>query len=99
MAVTGCSGPAAGHGTAASPAAHRETASQGGTASTTSTRTAGPAVSGNVNILLYSVNTEGPRLRAVVTGAIGDYGPAVTVFPDGKVDPSHMHDMVLKLTR
>ena len=48
--------------------------------------------------MVYSINSDGPDFRAIVTGAIGDYGPAVTVFPDGKVDPSHTHDLELKLT-
>lgn len=47
--------------------------------------------------MLYSINSDGPGFRAVVTGAIGDYGPAVTVYPDGQVDPSHSNDMELKL--
>ena len=36
--------------------------------------------------------------RAILTGAVGDYGPAVTVYPDGKVDPQHSSQMELKLT-
>jgi hypothetical protein len=48
--------------------------------------------------MLYSINSDGPGFRAVVTGAIGDYGPAVTVYPDGQVDPSHSSGMELKLT-
>ncbi len=48
--------------------------------------------------MVYSINSDGPDFRAIVTGAIGDYGPAVTVFPNGKVDPSHTHDLELKLT-
>ena len=47
--------------------------------------------------MLYSINSDGPDLRAIVSGAIGDYGQAVTVLPDGKVDPSHTHDVELKL--
>ena len=48
--------------------------------------------------MVYSINSDGPDFRAIVTGAIGDYGPAVTVLPNGKVDPSHTHDLELKLT-
>jgi hypothetical protein len=32
-----------------------------------------------------------------VSGAIGDYGPAVTVLPTGKIDPEHTSEMELEL--
>jgi hypothetical protein len=57
------------------------------------------ANSGNTHILVYSINTDGPSFRSVVTGAIGDYGPALTVLPDGKPDPSQSSQLELKLTR
>ena len=57
------------------------------------------ATSDSAHLMVYSINSDGPDLRAIVTGAIGDYGPAVTVFPNGQVDPSHTHDLELKLTR
>ena len=70
------------------------------TASTASTSATAPATArNNAHLMVYSINSDGPDLRAIVTGAIGDYGPAVTVFPNGKVDPSHTHDLELKLTR
>jgi hypothetical protein len=75
-------------GCAASPAA----GSTG--AGSTGAPAAGPA-----NLMVYSINSDGPDLRAIVTGAVGDYGPAVTVLPDGQVDPSHSHDLKLSLTR
>jgi hypothetical protein len=53
----------------------------------------------NAHLMVYSINSDGPDFRAIVSGAIGDYGPAVTVFPNGKVDPSHTHDLELKLSR
>ena len=49
--------------------------------------------------MVYSINSDGPDFRAVVTGAVGDYGPAVTVHPDGTVNPSHSSDLELKLHR
>jgi hypothetical protein len=63
-------------------------------------RTSAPgpaAIHGPANIMLYSINSDGPDFRAVVSGAIGDYGPAVTVYPDGKVDPEHNSEMELNL--
>ena len=58
----------------------------------------GPAATGSkANILIYSINSDGPHFRAVVTGAVGDYGPAVTIYPDGQIDPMHNSEIELKL--
>lgn len=85
LAVTGCAASAASTSAASTGAA--------------STATASPtAAADSAHLMVYSINSDGPDFRAIVTGAIGDYGPAVTVFPDGKVDPSHTHDLELKLT-
>jgi hypothetical protein len=64
----------------------------------TAPATATTAATGNTHLMVYSVNSDGPRLQAIVSGAIGDYGPAVTVLPDGAVDPTHEHDLQLTLT-
>jgi hypothetical protein len=68
-----------------------------GCASAESSTTDGAAIHGTSNIMLYSINSDGPDFRAIVTGVVGDYGPAVTVLPDGKVDPEHSSDMELNL--
>jgi hypothetical protein len=69
-------------------------------ASAATSRPARPAGPGHTaHLMVYSINSDGPDFRAIVTGAIGDYGPAVTVLPDGTVDPSHTHDLELNLTR
>jgi hypothetical protein len=47
--------------------------------------------------MVYSVNSDGPRFQALVTGAVGDYGPGVTVHPDGTVDPEHTSQLELRL--
>jgi hypothetical protein len=39
----------------------------------------------------------GAYFRAIVSGVIGDYGPAVSIHPDGKVDPKHTSEMDLRL--
>jgi hypothetical protein len=57
------------------------------------------AVRGAVYLVIYSINSDGPDSQAIVSGAIGDYGPAVTVLPDGKVDPEHTSDMELELAK
>jgi hypothetical protein len=93
IAAAGCATAATGTGTSTAATA---------TAVTAVTTTPVPAASsagGTANIVLYSVNSDGPDFRAVVTGAIGDYGPAVAVYPDGEVDPSHSREIELKLTR
>jgi hypothetical protein len=59
-----------------------------------------PAAAGAkaAHIVIWSVNSDGPDFRAIVTGAVGDYGPGVTVHPDGSVDPDHTSEMELNLS-
>jgi hypothetical protein len=66
------------------------------TATTTAGITAAPA-GGPVHIAVWSVNSDGPDFQAIVTGAIGDYGPAVTIDPDGTVDPQHTSQASFRL--
>jgi hypothetical protein len=56
-----------------------------------------PGVHGEVHLTVWSVDSDGPYFQAILSGAIGDYGPAVTVLPDGKVDPEHTSQMEFKL--
>ena len=44
------------------------------------------SVHGAVNVTIWSIDSDGAGFQAILSAAIGDYGPAVTVFPDGKVD-------------
>jgi len=62
-----------------------------GSAASTSAAASAPTTGAThiAHLMVYSINSDGPDLRAIVTGAIGDYGPAETVFPNGKVDPEH----------
>ena len=71
LAVTGCAASAASTG-AASPSA------------ATTSAAAPAAARDNAHLMVYSINSDGPDFRAIVTGAIGDYGPAVTVFPTAR---------------
>src|SRR5499427_7794084 len=59
---------------------------------------AAAAPGGTANIMIYGVNTDGAYWHAIVSGVIGDYGPAVSIYPDGQVDPAHDSQMVLRLT-
>jgi hypothetical protein len=65
-------------------------------AATASARPAG-AAGGTAGIMIYGINTDGAYWHAIVSGVIGDYGPAVSVYPDGKVDPAHSSEMELRL--
>jgi hypothetical protein len=51
------------------------------------------------HIMAYSINSDGPGFQVIVTGAVGDWGQAVSVYPDGAVDPDHTSELSLKLTR
>jgi hypothetical protein len=53
---------------------------------------------GKANIMIYGVNTDGAYWHAIISGVIGDYGPAVSIYPNGKVDPAHNSQMELRLT-
>jgi len=59
---------------------------------------AAAATSGKANIMIYAVNTDGAYWHAIVTGVIGDYGAAVSIYPDGQVDPAHNSELDLRLT-
>lgn len=56
------------------------------------------ATGGTANIVIYGVNTDGAYWHAIVSGVVGDYGPAVSIYPDGKVDPAHSSELDLRLT-
>jgi hypothetical protein len=51
-----------------------------------------------VELISYS-NDDGPRSGVIVTGAIGDYGEAVSVYPNGSVDPQHDSQLEFELTK
>src|SRR5215472_7865268 len=56
------------------------------------------ATGGKANIIIYGVNTDGAYWRAIVSGVIGDYGSAVSIYPSGSVDPAHHSELELRLT-
>ena len=59
---------------------------------------AAAATGGTANIMIYGVNTDGAYWHVIISGVIGDYGPAVSIYPDGNVDPAHNSQMELRLT-
>jgi hypothetical protein len=73
------------------------TRAAGGTSA--ATKAQAPALAGRMaHIIIYSINSDGPDFQTIVSGAVGDYGPAVTVYPNGTVDPQHTSDIELILT-
>jgi hypothetical protein len=69
------------------------------TSTTTTTTATTTAAAGTTHLIFYSVNSDGPAFQAILTGQIGDFGPAVSVYPNGQVDPDHNSDLSLRLTR
>ena len=73
------------------------------TAATSGTAQAGaghPAsLPGLTHVIAYSINTDNPVLTSVVSGAIGDYGPAEEVSPGSTGVSAHGGELELKLTR
>jgi len=59
---------------------------------------AAAATGGTANIMIYGVNSDGAYWHAIVSGVIGDYGPAVSIDPNGQVDPAHNSELDLQLT-
>jgi hypothetical protein len=73
------------------------------TAATPGTAEAGAgqlaSLSGLTHVIAYSINTDNPVLLSVVSGAIGDYGPAEEVSPSSTGVSAHGGELELKLTR
>jgi len=73
------------------------------TAAASGTATAGaghPApVAGLTHVIAYSINTDNPVLTSVVSGAIGDDGPAEEVSPGSTGVSAHGSQLELKLIR
>ena len=67
-------------------------------AAATSRARAAAATGGTANIMIYGVNTDGAYWHAIVSGVIGDYGPAVSIYPDGQVAPARNSELALRLT-
>jgi hypothetical protein len=67
-------------------------------AATTASARAAATTGGTANIMVYGVNTDGAYWHAIMSGVIGDYGPAVSIYPNGQVDPAHNSEMELRLT-
>jgi hypothetical protein len=62
------------------------------------TSAAGPTAGGNVHLTAYTDN-DGPTFPVILSGAVGDYGKAQSVNPDGSVNTEHTSQLNLMLTR
>jgi hypothetical protein len=78
-------------------AAASSTAATSGTAKASAAQPASPP--GLTHVIAYSINTDNPVLTSVVSGAIGDYGPAEEVSPGSTGVSAHGGELELKLTR
>jgi hypothetical protein len=67
-----------------------------GAASTAATLTGTPAIGGAVRLTAYTDN-DGPNATVVLTGAIGDFGTAVSVNSNGTPDAEHTSQWDLRL--
>jgi hypothetical protein len=67
-------------------------------AAATASARAAATTGGTANIMIYAVNTDGAYWHVIMSGVIGDYGPAVSIYPNGQVDPRHNSEMELRLT-
>jgi hypothetical protein len=67
-------------------------------ASASANATATATHSGKTRIMIWSINSDGPNFRELLTGAVGDYGPGVSVHPDGTVDPGHTSQLRMNMT-
>jgi hypothetical protein len=80
------------------PAAARVAVSTAERVSAPNAEPAATADARTTHLTVWSVNSDGPRFRAILTGAVGDYGTGVTVLPDGTVDPGHTNELELNLS-
>ncbi|MFG2040039.1 hypothetical protein [Dactylosporangium sp. NPDC048998] len=74
----------------------------GGTAAVAASAAAGTspaalAAGGSVHLTDYTDN-DGPTSTVILTGAVGDYGKAQSINPDGSVNPEHNSQLNLMLT-
>jgi hypothetical protein len=94
IAVSACALLAGG---CASPANNAPAAKAPAAGATSAAKTS--AADGTVHFIGDSKNSDGPDFTVILTGAIGDYGQAVTVLPNGRIDPEHTSELRLGLQK
>ena len=98
IAALAAAGLAAGAIATAGCASAATPASAASASAAAATATAAKTVKGATHIIAYSINSDGPDFREILTGQVGDYGPGVTVHPDGTVDPEHTSELELNMS-
>ena len=93
VAATGARGGDTGSGSGGSDAGGRGSGSGSGGGA------AGASASGGAVQLYEYADSDGAGASVILTGAIGDFGAAVSVYPDGAIDPQHDSQVNLALTR
>ena len=96
LAITACGVLLTGGGVAA--AASAQAAGARASAPAASGTTTAPASGGAVRFTAYA-NDDLPQATVVLTGVIGDFGAAVSVLPNGTIDPEHTSELNLALTK
>jgi DNA-binding CsgD family transcriptional regulator len=61
---------------------------------TSTTETAATTSGGAVHFIGYSKNSDGPDFTVILTGKVGDYGPAVTVHGGTVLDPEVVRQLL-----
>ena len=64
---------------------------------TTATTASTSPYRGSTHLTAYADN-DGPTETIILTGTIGDYGKAVSIYPDGTIDPDHDSELSLQLS-
>src|SRR6478735_7452219 len=68
-------------------------------ASSSALPTAVPSVASNTAVHLTEYSSDdGPRSSVILTGAIGDFGEAISVHLDGTINPDHDSQSRLELS-
>ena len=96
LVIAACSSLLGGAGAAA--AVNPPAARAGAAAPAAQGATAAQAGGGSVFLTAYQ-NDDLPGATVVLSGAIGDFGEAVSVLPNGTVDPEHSSQLRLALTQ
>jgi hypothetical protein len=69
-----------------------------GVSATVAPTAIGTATAGDVHLSAYTDN-DGPTATVILTGAVGDYGQAHSVNPDGSVNAEHSSQLDLALSK
>jgi hypothetical protein len=98
VAIPALAGVLLGAGCAAGSPGNRGAASAG-TGNLGSETAAGASADGGAVQVYEYADSDGAGASVILTGAVGDFGAAVSVYPDGAIDPQHDSQVNLALTK